>query len=272
MLQSLYLLVRDSLVFPLPLLALAAFAFARVRDRALRVVAAFGIVFFGLWFAMQPSLYPRFSLLFAPVALLGLGVGLSALKPPLPRRAAQAGLAVLLVAFIALSGYYSVDAARYVAGGDLERYHQATWFWPVYRWADAATPPSSRFLVIVQSGHSYYLDRPYRRADPFLSGVVDWEGVRTPVALDSVLARGRYDYVIYHRSDWAKYPGGREMMAVIDRSVREGDLVVVRSFDLRLVESRLKGTSVPATVWVLARRGTAAARTGAVTRPPRRSS
>jgi len=43
-----------------------------------------------------------------------------------------------------------------------------------------------------------YLDRQGRRADPWLSGEVDWPRVASPAALDSLMSRERYAYVIFN--------------------------------------------------------------------------
>ena len=254
--RSLTSLVRDAPVFPIPLLALlfvpAAFFFS--RRPAIRALGSFAGLFFLLWLTVQPSLYPRFSLFFTPVVALGLGTLLGTSGP---RRWVEstwrAGLGLLTIAFLASGIYYSADGARYLFDGDLPRFHRATWYYPVYAWINNSLPDDARLLVIVRSGQSYYLNRRYRRADPFLTGVVNWDSLRGTADLDRVLAEGRYSYLLYDRTDWSPYPGGSRMQQLLDDAIQDKTLIPERRFRVRLVASRLLGTSSDADVWLLRR-------------------
>ena len=216
--------------------------------------ALFAGLFFLLWLTVQPSLYPRFSLFFTPVVALGLGTLLGTSGP---RRWVEstwrAGLGLLTIAFLASGIYYSADGARYLFDGDLPRFHRATWYYPVYAWINNSLPDDARLLVIVRSGQSYYLNRRYRRADPFLTGVVNWDSLRGTADLDRVLAEGRYSYLLYDRTDWSPYPGGSRMQQLLDDAIQDKTLIPERRFRVRLVASRLLGTSSDADVWLLRR-------------------
>jgi hypothetical protein len=229
-------------LFPLALVIVASIVAAIFsRDRAVRSLGQFGSVFFLLWFAMQPALYPRFVLLMLPVALLALGVIVSGFLARDPRRkrfarvSAVAALTMLTLADVVVAR----DSARYMITGDVSAYHRYTWFYPVYDWVNRQTPKDARVLVIVSSGHTYYLDRPYRRADPWLSAVVNWPATSTAATLDSVLQSGGYSYLIYEDRDWSPFPGGSELRRAIAESLVRGSLVPVRAFDEILYTSRL---------------------------------
>jgi hypothetical protein len=251
--RSVRALFTDLTVFPLPLLVAAACTAALLsRDPRLKRVGGLTLLFLLVWVAMQPSLYPRFVMIVTAAVPLALGPALAGADArPVLRRVVRGGLGLLVAGSAAVTLFYSLDSLRYVATGDTAAFHRATWYYPVYRWANAATPRDARFLVIVSSGQTYYLDRPYRAADPYTSGVVDWDALRSPDALYRLLARGGYSYVMLDRRDWSPQVGGGRMMALIAGLQREGRLVPVRDFHLQLVTSRIRNQTDTATVSVL---------------------
>jgi len=216
----------------------------------------FGFAFLTLWVIAQPRLYPRFIVLLLPVAALVGGLRFGAMAAAevsstrwLGRYAAALTLAVLTLAAAATS----LDQLRYDVTGNLARYHRFTWYYPVYAWANRALPRDARVLVIVSSGHSYYLERQYRRADPWLSAEVDWRHTTTASSLDSALAAGREDYVIYDDRDWSHFPAGASMSAAIKESIARGSLIPIHSFQVPLYSSRMRRRFQVARVYVLAR-------------------
>lgn len=241
--QSVVELFTTYILFPLSIVIVGAIAAALLsRTRATRIWGAFGGSFLLLWFAMQPRLYPRFVLLMLPVALLALGVMSGRFFDSRRRLARFAAAAAFVVIAILTAADVAVarDGASYVITGDASAHHRYTWFYPVYDWMNHETPKTARSLVIVSSGHSYYLDRPYRRADPWLSGVVDWRVTGTADKLASLLRRGGYSYVIYEERNWSQFPGGTNMQRAIAESRAAGMLTPVKSFDERLYTSRLR--------------------------------
>lgn len=219
-------------------------------------LAVFCVAFLALWVVAQPGLYPRFITLLLPAAAvigsLRFGVQ-SAVQVPSDGRYRRYAVALVVAFFTFAFAFTSLDQIRYAATGDLAGYHRFTWFYPVYAWANKALPPGARVLVIVNSGHSYYLERQYRRADPWLSGEVDWRRTATAAALDSVLDKGRFDYVIYDDRDWSQFPSGTSMMTAIHQSIAGGALIPIHSFHVPLYTSRVRRRFEMASVYVLAR-------------------
>ena len=37
--------------------------------------------------------------------------------------------------------------------------------------------------------------------------------------LDTIMSRGKFDYLVYDDMDWSRFPGGRSMMTAIDDGV-----------------------------------------------------
>lgn len=261
-------LLLSAETFPVPLvvagfLLLAPWSSRWRRSRASSVMAWFLAASLGIWVLTNPTLWNRYSLPLLPPALVGGCAVLGCLRAPPAwlRRIAAAGLVAVLLGMIAICGLYSADTLRYLASGDLKRYHEYTWFFDVYDWANRATASDARFLVVVATGLSYYLDRPYRRADPCLSGVIDWQAVRTGDDLVGQLEAGGYDYFLYHDQDWSHCAAGDQMTEVVHSAREAGLLDTVETFELRLFTSRLMRKSIPATVFVLAPRGTPTSRT-----------
>ncbi len=253
LLQSTRLLLVDKLAFPIPVLALALLAAPLwSRDRTVRLMALFNGAFLVVWAMAQPSLYSRFSILLVAPVTIGLGLSMRKLvQRRVLNRLVCVGFIVGAASFFLFDIVYSRDSARYVLTADADKFHQATWFYPVYKWVNDSTPSNSRFLVIVGSGHSYYLDRSYRKADPFLSGYVDWETVDDGAAFAAVVQCAGFDYVIYEARDWSGQIGGRKLDAALRNAIRENTLNVVKSFSVRLVTSRVGGEGEATTVWLL---------------------
>ena len=254
-LERLRALLSDPLVFPVPLLLFGFVAVAwRHRDEAVRWLGGFVALFFLLWVAAQPLLYTRFSLFFVGALAIGVGAVLADWEVWRPiRMAARVMLIAAVVLNLGLVTLYSADSLRYIATGNLRRFHEATWFYSTYDWINRSTPPEARFLLIVTSGHSYYLDRAYRKADPFLSGEVDWEVVRSGDELDRVLEKGGYRYIIFEHREWDTFLGGRQMSDAIADATRKGILREVRRFDERLVVSRVRHIAERTVVLLLER-------------------
>jgi hypothetical protein len=249
-------LIRTPYVFPLAIVIPAIIAAACVRQNSrARAAGWFGLIFLAEWWLIQPLLYPRFILLMVPVAVLCAALILDAIIGN--RKAVQSFIAtgsVIAAAGLALTfAFISRDSFRFAVSGNEASYHRYTWFYGVYSWANSHTRPDARFLVIVSSGHSYYLDRAYRRADPWLSGEVDWPHVNGGAGLDSVLARGGYSYVIFENRDWSVYPGGSEAQDAVRDALHNGLLRRVALFDCALYTSRFRGEFRRTKVYVFER-------------------
>jgi hypothetical protein len=251
-------LLLDPLVAPLPIALLLLCALTIfVRITAVRRLGLFAATLAVVWFCMQPSLYPRFVVLFVPLILLGIPLILDAILGHhlfvRARRPVAALLCVGAALFLVVDFWYSKDSARFMISGDRPRFHRATWFYPAYSWINDSLPRDARLLVIVGSGHSYYLDRWYRKADPFLNGEVDWEGLPDGAAFLALLRERRLDYVVFEDRDWSTVLGGSNMQRIFSETIRSRGLVPVRQFELDLVTSRVRGTSEPSKLLVLRR-------------------
>jgi hypothetical protein len=227
--------------FPLGILIVGTIVIAALRrGREIRLLGLFGALFLIEWAIMQPQLYPRFILLMLPVAVLCAGFLLTTIVETHERleRPFLALASIGMIALVTLAAAVNRPSLRYVKSGDADEYHRYTWFYRAYQWVNAELPLESRMLVVVSSGTSYYLERPYRRADPWISGVVDWPKVNNAAALDSVLAEGRFDYVFYEDRDWSTFLGGKEMQNAMVDGYRRGSLKRVMSFVDTLYTSR----------------------------------
>jgi hypothetical protein len=248
------LLLTPSLV-PLALLLVVIIpASLWMGDLRYRRVAIFGTIFLCLWGLTQPRFYPKQVILVLALGpLLAVPAVGKRLSAPAARRLINGALTVAIVAMVGLSAVLSWDYVRYAATGDKTEFHRFTWYYPVYDWVNHNTPGDARFLVVAYSGHSYYLDRRYRRADPWLSGVVDWSRVSSPQSLDEVLRHGGYDYVIFDDRDWSDLYGGSAMSSLVRGAIGSGTLVPVHESRERLYSSRIRRRFSETTVYVLRR-------------------
>ena len=238
--QSVLNLITWNRLVPLALVIVAAVVLAAVsRDRRLRTLGVFGCVFLLLWAVAQPFLYPKFILLVLPVALLVIGFKLDSTPRVFSRNLSRL-VQMAAVALVTASVILSRDVIAYALTNNSGAYHEHTWFYPVYDWVNRSTPRRSRVLVMVSSGMTYYLDRPYRRADPWIGGAIDWRRVNDARKLASSLRDGEFTHLIYEERDWSMFPGGSEMKAAVTQAVEQGELTPLRSFDERLYTSRAR--------------------------------
>ena len=227
--------------FPLGILIIGTIVVAAVRrGKEIRLLGLFGAIFLIEWAIIQPQLYPRFILLMLPIAVLCLGFLVTMLvekRESLERPLFAIG-SVAMIALVTIAAAVNRPSLSYLKRGDASSYHRYTWFYQDYDWINRQLPFNTRILAIVSSGLTYYLDRPYRRADPWLSGVVEWPYVQTGRALDSVLTAGKYDFVLFENRDWSMYPGGDAMESAIEDGFRNGTLKHFTSFVDTLYTSR----------------------------------
>jgi len=250
-------LVTTPLLVPLALvLILLVPASLGARQVSFRRVAIFGSLILVMWAIAQPRLFPKHVTLLLPIgamlavaALDGRTAGIAA------TRVMRAAFAAAIVSMIAASSVFSWDYLRYAVTGDSNEYHRFTWYYRVYDWVNRNTPRDARFLVVAYSGHSYYLERQYRRADPWLSGVVDWSRVSSSADLERIVHDGGYDYVIYDDRDWSDFVGGQAMSTAVRSAMIDGRLVPVREFREKLYSSRFFRESKETTIHVLRRAG-----------------
>jgi hypothetical protein len=237
--EQLTSLLRLNPAFPIAIAIFVLCIVGLLRGGAVRVLSLAGLVFSAFWIESWPVLFPRLVLPVLGVALL---IALHSHSKNTERKPPIAMVAIAMVGVLgmtAATAYAGIDYVTYAVTGDAARFHRYTWYYDLYNYVNHRTPRNARFLVVVYSGHSYYLDRPYRRADPWLSGVVDWRHVGTGKALDSVLTAGRYDGMIYDLRDWKAFIGGSEMMRAVPDAIRSGYLIPDTVFHERLYTSRV---------------------------------
>ena len=259
-LHSLIGLATTAFIFPLGfVLPAIIIGCLFLRRSASRLAGFFGAIFLAEWAAIQPSLYPRFVLMMVPVGAVCLAIVVGEVTARRGRIARMVRMAdaVLIVALAGAFTFINRDSFRYAITGNEDAYHRHTWFYRAYQWVNSHTPADARFAVIVSSAQTYYLDRPYRRADPWLTGEIDWSSINTGGELDSLLAGRGYDYVIYENRDWHLFPQGRNTEKAISEALQSGLLRSVASFPDTLYTSRFRGTFRTTTVEVLARDSTA---------------
>ena len=238
---------------------MTAFAFLGVggllrkgRDKT-GLYLAFGILSqILLWWIIQPKLYPRFWNFLAPQFMVAALVGYEMLKPLWARRLAMLAGGASAVFSVILLALYSSSLIQFRLDGDLETYHEYTWFHDEYEWMDENLPDQAKVLVIVLSGHTYYMPRDYLRADPLYSGLLDWREMSAQ-DLHEAMEDLDLDFVFYQDRDWQKAIGGEAMMRTMDDFASRDDVRLVWDRDIRLGVSRMRGQKEDARVWLLER-------------------
>ncbi len=177
------------------------------------------LLFFVIWWVVSPKMYWRFSMYVMPVALIA---GTLAYQSVMTKHYQWIKYIYMLLVGITISygvglgAYYSKGLLAYYIDRDLDKYHFATWYYPEYQLIHQELPADAHVLAIVLSGHTYYLDRNYLRADPHLSGLIDWQAIKSVEEFHDQLVKLKIDYVLYDKRDWGGYPGGANMMRLME--------------------------------------------------------
>jgi hypothetical protein len=93
----------------------------------------------------------------------------------------HASMALGMVSGVSFGVWYSLDFLKWAVGiYNSEDIREMSFYYEDYRWMNGHLDhDTDTVLVIVRSGHTYYLDIPYVRADPGFAATVDWGEVGT---------------------------------------------------------------------------------------------
>ena len=234
-----------------PLALLGGCVLFRRRGGSTQLRIGFGLVsFLVLWWLLQPNLYPRFINYALPQLMVLATVGAESLREGWLRRAGYAVATVCVVFGLAVMFYYSLDFFRFHLDQDVQRYHRFTWFYDDYSWIDEHLAPNARILVIANAGQTYYLNRDYVRADPYLTGTIDWRSMNAHGLREAVRELGTR-YILFENRDWHKRLGGDELTQLMAEFSQTRDVELLWKRHVRLATSRVMRTFDNSEVWLL---------------------
>ena len=188
--------------------------------------------------------YHRFQLLAWPLLSLLSVVAYATYRGCRWKRSLMhASMALGLISGVSFGAWYSMDFVKWATGiYDSEDIREMSFYYQDYRWMNNHLDrDSDMVLVIVRSGHTYYLDIPYVRADPRLAATVNWADVA------NTGARVLEDFV--RQSGVTHVFADLQTDARVDEALRElaetGSLEVVwRQDSRRLITQRMTRRSV----------------------------
>ena len=240
-------------VFPIPILLvcliIASVIWKNIRNLKL---THFVFLFFLIWIFVQPNLYPRHILIIiVPIMVACIPIINKLISYEFIKKIIICLFIIFILSSTLVDIKYSQDYFQYLISNDEKEFHQNTWFYDVYKHVNQSTPKNAKFLVIVTSGHSYYLNRSYRKADPWLSGEIDWSTIRNINDFKQLLQEESYRYIIYEDKNWDAYLGGKQMSSTIKEAIKCGVLEIESSFDVKLTTRRIFNQYVLPKVLVL---------------------
>ena len=240
LIKSITELATSTFFIPVVWVLWLGYYFTRFPSGLLYKVGA--LSYFLVWFLLQPVMYPRYAFYIFPIiAIMAisfcewfysrnslLGKGLYALV-----------LLSVLVG-IGFSVLYSLDFLEYHVGRDLKKYHRFTSFYDQHQWINQNLKDDGKVLTILMTGQTYYIDKEYLRAEPELSGLIDWMAVKDLDELLNVLREWRVRYVLYEDRNWSRYPGGSNMVRLIkDLKDEDGVSILFDNNNVELVTLRI---------------------------------
>lgn len=212
------------------------------------------LLFFCAWFLLQPKIYPRFAIYILPVvAIMAISFCEWCYNKHSYFGKVPYIIAILCILLgIGVSILYSSDFLIYHLDRDLEQYHESTWFYDQYQWINQNLRGNEKVLVIVGSGLTYYIDAEYLRADPELSGLIDWTAIRNVEELKDILSKLQVRYIFYDDRNWSGYPGGSNMMRLMHGLKNAGGVsVLLEDNNVKLVTLRILGRFTITKVFLL---------------------
>ena len=198
------------------------------------------LLYFIVWWIFQPCLYIRFSLYALPIGLIA-AVSLYEMLINKKQKILLFGYRIIVlitaIYFIAMAGWYSIFYVKYYFDRNLDSYHKYTWYYDSYKWINAHIPRNSLILCIVSAGQTYYLDRPYLRADPTLSGLIDWNSIENE---EQLLKKLKINYIFYDFAYWSAALGGKNKMELINKLIDLSSTKIIFIKKEDLYSSRIK--------------------------------
>ena len=208
------------------------------------------ISYFVLWWLVEPTLYTRFSLYLFPLALMAAITLYDNIQHRLSKWIYNILLVITLIYCIAIAAYYSIFYIRFYLTHNLNQYHQYTWNYSDYQWIDQHTPANAKFLCILRAGQTYYLNRSYLRAEPNLSGLIDWSSITSTRQLFTLLKKMNINYIFYE-TDWNDTLGGKNMENLLTHLVNLHYAQLVFVHTEQLSYSRIKNQFGQSTFYLI---------------------
>ena len=95
------------------------------------------------------------------------------------------------------------------------------------------------------------MNRSYRRADPGLSGEIDWLSIKNINDFTQILQEKNYRYIIYEDRNWDACLGGKQMSSIIKEAIKSEVLEIESNFDVKLTTRRIFNQYILSKVMVL---------------------
>jgi hypothetical protein len=197
------------------------------------------------WWVVEPIFYVRFSIYALPIgmiAAINLYEYLTINKHMLLLLGYKLIAAVTLIYFIALTPYYSAFYVKYYFNRNLNAYHKYTWFYNDYQWMNTHITKNTTILCIVSAGQTYYLDKTYLRAEPTLSGLINWNNIKSTKQLLQKLKTLNVDYIFYSTDDWGSTLCGKNMEKITNKLLNSKFANIIFTHKVKLYASRIKNT------------------------------
>jgi len=218
-----------------------------------RIMSGF-VSFFFFWWLIEPKMYWRFSVYIMPFAIISAIYMLDSFREKKDILLFNITRIIILVTFLAgvyIGVLYTKGFIPYIMHKNLNDYHQATWYYQEYQWLNTHLAKESKILVIVQSGHTYYLDHKYLRAEPQLSGFIDWNNINSLDQLLKQLKNLHITHIFFDTHNWSAYPGGNNMNKLIQQLEKSQYCTLQRKTDIALCTSRIRDHFQPTCVKLL---------------------
>jgi len=240
-------------IFPIPiLLVLLIIASLIWKNIRIMKLVQFIFLFFLTAIIVRPKIRSRTILyIIIPIIISCIPLVNKLINYKLIKKIAIYLFIIFCLCCILVNARYSQEYFQYLINNDKEAFHQNTWFYDVYKYVNQATLKNAKFLVIVDMGQSYYLNRSYRRADPRLSGEVDWPAIENINDFKQVLQEGNYRYIVYEDKNWDSCIGGKQMSSIIKEAIKCEVLEIESSFDVKLTTKRIFNQYILSKVLVL---------------------
>ena len=201
------------------------------------------ISFFAVLFILRPSVNWRYGIFILPILAI-----LSVFIYQNTRNKIVKLFFVLLTVitlgyglFIAVWYSYGLIKPYYI-DKNINEYHKATWYYQEYMWINKHLPENVKLLVIVSSGHTYYLDRKYLRADN-LSGLINWPSLKNVKEFKDKLIHLKIDYIFYDQNQCTPH-----IKTLFKDLLEKTDSEIVWSKDVELCSSRIRNKYHKSTV------------------------
>jgi len=193
--------------------------------------------FFVVLIMTRPRIYWRYGIFILPILIILATSLIQHTKFKLMKYLFIIISLVTIIYGVFIACWYSYGLLKpYYIDRNIDEYHKATWYYQEYKWINNNLPKDANILVIVLSGHTYYLDRKYVRGDIY-SGLIEWPKIHNTLDLIKTMKFYNIEYVLFDENQLKAF---KNINGMFNELIKKNKAKLIFERKVNLYTSRIK--------------------------------